>query len=502
MSTSPWEAAPLGEVPDDFESAEWGDPKPLSEQQCDVPAFDPALLPKALRDWVEDIAGRQQCPIEYVAIGAMVALGAVAGRKHEIFPKRNDDWRVVPNLWGAAVGLPGDMKSPALDESKKPLERLAMQAKERHQGDLKNFEFQKLVVEQKKKAVQDEIKAAVKAGQDPGGLQKRLEECTVEPPIARRYVVNDPSVEKLGELLEENPNGLLLFRDELMGWLASLNKDGNESARAFYLEAWDGYKSFTYDRIQRGTVHIESACVSILGGIQPGPLNEYLTAAVRGGSGADGLMQRFQLLVYPNVVKVGDVRKTDRWPNGEAKNRAFAIFEQIDNSEAEGWRFSPDAQEIFYEWWENLLKRLRAGDEVPAFASHLSKYQSLMPALSLLLHMASGRGGGAVSADAAKQAIAWCELLEAHARRVYQAVIDQEDNAAHVLAKKIKAGKVKNPFTVRDIYHSHWAGIPNREVAASAIEILEEADWIRAKHIQTGGRSTVVYSINPKVARL
>jgi hypothetical protein len=51
-----------------------------------------------------------------------------------------------------------------------------------------------------------------------------------------RLVVNDSSVEKLGELLNENPNGLTLVRDELSGWLGKLSKEEFQSERAFYLE--------------------------------------------------------------------------------------------------------------------------------------------------------------------------------------------------------------------------------------------------------------------------
>ena len=42
-------------------------------------------------------------------------------------------------------------------------------------------------------------------------------------------MVNDSTVEKLGELLNENPNGLLVFRDELTGFLRQLDRDGHES---------------------------------------------------------------------------------------------------------------------------------------------------------------------------------------------------------------------------------------------------------------------------------
>jgi Protein of unknown function (DUF3987) len=70
----------------------------------------------------------------------------------------------------------------------------------------------------------------------------------------------------------DNPKGLLLFRDELSGFLHTMDRPGHETDRAFYCEAWNGTGTFTYDRIGRGTMHIRAACVSVLGGIQPGPL--------------------------------------------------------------------------------------------------------------------------------------------------------------------------------------------------------------------------------------
>jgi len=46
-----------------------------------------------------------------------LSAAAVIGRKVAIRPKRQDDWAVVPNLWGLAVGPPGLMKSLALAEA-------------------------------------------------------------------------------------------------------------------------------------------------------------------------------------------------------------------------------------------------------------------------------------------------------------------------------------------------------------------------------------------------
>jgi hypothetical protein len=151
------------------------------------------------------------------------------------------------------------------------------------------------------------------------------------PPVAKRYLVNDATVEKLGELLNHNPNGLLLFRDEVSGFLHTMDRPGHENDRAFYCEAWNGTGAYTYDRIGRGTLHIRAACISVLGGNQPGPLERYLRN-VFGGRGDDGLIQRFQLAVWPDVA--GRWQNVDRWPDAAARGRAIEVFHRLNRLEA------------------------------------------------------------------------------------------------------------------------------------------------------------------------
>jgi hypothetical protein len=97
-----------------------------------------------------------------------------------------------------------------------------------------------------------------------------------------------------------------------------MDRPGHENDRAFYCEAWNGTGAYTYDRIGRGTLHIRAACVSVLGGIQPGPLERYLRE-VFGGRGDDGLIQRFQLAVWPDVA--GRWRNVDRAQSGGTRAR-------------------------------------------------------------------------------------------------------------------------------------------------------------------------------------
>ena len=140
------------------------------------------------------------------------------------------------------------MKTPALRQPLGPLQRLEIEGKKEFDQAAQEYEAAKLVAEITRKTRESEIRAAVKNNGDALGIAKDILSAETPCPIRRRYLVNDSTVEKLGELLNENPNGLTVYRDELVGLLRNLDREGQEGARAFYLEAWDGTGRFTYDR--------------------------------------------------------------------------------------------------------------------------------------------------------------------------------------------------------------------------------------------------------------
>jgi Protein of unknown function (DUF3987) len=84
---------------------------------------------------------------------------------------------------------------------------------------------------------------------------------------------------------------VLAHRDELVSLLKTLDREEYAAARGFFLTAWNGTTPYKFDRIGRGKVHIEGACLSLIGSTQPGKLAEYVRRAVGGGSGDDGLIQ-------------------------------------------------------------------------------------------------------------------------------------------------------------------------------------------------------------------
>lgn len=496
----------------------WPVPEPLPEGLLAVPKLPEKLIPDPFRKWLCDIADRMQCPLEFPTIGAIIAIASLIGRLVFMRPKRYDDWIVAPNLWGVVIGRPGILKTPALTEAMKPLRRLEIQARERYAKALEEWEFSKLVRKAREDDLERKIKEAVKNERDPKAVLLNRETEQEEEPVAVRYIVNDSTVEKLGVILNQNPRGLMVFRDELTGWLKTLDREGHENDRAFYLESWNGTGDYTYDRISRGTLHIPAVCISLLGGIQPGPLAAYLRAAVRGEGGDDGLMQRLQLAVYPNDL--GKWKNVDRWPDTEAKNRAFTIFEQLATVDPltlgaclfEGesipcLRFASDAQDFFDSWRTDLERKVREQDH-PVLEAHLAKYRSLMPSLAEQFHLIEVVDGctpsGPVSLRSAQLAAAWCDFLEAHVRRIYQGVTQYALFAAKRLADRIRASALPSPFTLSVVLRKGWAELSTLEEVRDAAAILEDLHWLRSEQIPSGhkgGRPRFHYHINPQLPK-
>jgi Protein of unknown function (DUF3987)/NrS-1 polymerase HBD domain len=502
---------------------EWQDLRPLDALLPEVPSLPAEMMPQGLRVWSEDIAERTEVPLEYVAIPALVAASSVCGRQIGIAPKRRDDWVVIPNLWGIVIGRPGLLKTPSMVQAMKPLDMLAATEHDRYEAAVRDAEGREISLKAQIDGLKDAIKRAAKDGKEGevDGLQSRVNGLLAElvelTPRLRRYKTNDVTIQKLGELLRDNPNGLLMYRDEISGWLGSMEQDGREGDRAFFLETWNGDGTYEFDRVGRGLIRVKHLCLSVLGSIQPGRIQPYVHAASEGGAGDDGLLQRFQLMVWPDSL--GKFLDIDRWPNSEARTRAYGIFDALGhlNPTALGahplsdydpqpvMRFEPEAQELFSEWRVEWEQRLRSGAiEAPALEAHLAKYRSLAPSLALLFHLidcVDGRGGAQVTASATKMALDWCGFLEQHAQKVYAGVVRKNLQAAHALADKIKKGMILSGSVPREIYRNHWAMLSTPEDVYDGLRVLEQVGWLRLTETQTSGRPTEKIILHPTLRK-
>jgi hypothetical protein len=230
--------------------------------------------------------------------------------------------------------------------------------------------------------------------------------------------------------------------------------------------------------------------------------------ATAGGAGDDGMIQRFSLLVWPDQSP--DWKEADRYPDSLARETAWRVFDHLDQltpasvgAQTDQFetipflRFDSDALGVFREWRADLERQLRSGDLSPALESHLAKYRTLVPAVALISHLADGERGE-IAEGAVMRSLAFAEYLETHARRAYASGSEVATVAAKAILVKIRRRELQNGFTARDVHRPRWSNLSDKTQVHAGLELLVECDWLAVTERETGGRPSVVYSINPR----
>ncbi len=413
----------------------------VAESGKEVVEFNSKLLPDRVSPYVVDVVDRMnKAPISFAGTSALVVLSSAIGRRVGVRPKLYDDWTVVPNLWGMLVAPPSIKKSPIYTELLKPLMKAEMAEVEKFNEEMAIYKGELIAYDIGLKQYKDKLKK----GEEEASLPE-----APEIPTRVRYIINDATIEKVAELMVENPLGLILTLDELQGFFSNLNKAGRDGDMAFWLEAFNGNGSKNIDRIGRGSFFVPHVCASIFGTIQPDVISELIFKTNSGASGGNGLLQRFQLIA---TVLDSNFEYVDRQPNYIARDEYTSLVTDLINAdplkhgaerdkfneETIFYRFSKGANAVFKAWTTNLHKKINDESEHnPAFASHLGKFDGLFTSLALILFY-SDRVSGVTTEDTipeeyAVKAEELCAFYESQARSLYdmERIKEQKRDVLH-----------------------------------------------------------------------
>jgi len=483
------------------------EPKPLDQTLRPVEKIDPECLPSVLRNWLLPAAKVIGCPIDFLALSAIAIVGSLIGPRVRIKPIQNSNWFVVPNVYAGIVGLPSTKKSPALDEARKPLLRLQADAREAYSAARVDYEFEEKFFEKDSKETLSKSRSAAEYKSKRGLLSKPVK------PILRRYETNDATSQKVIQLLAENQNGFILIRDELTGWLKSLDAEYDQSARSFYLELWKGGITYDHSRVSENReVILTSGTLSIIGGIQPSRLLYYISEAYSYDN-ADGFPQRF-LFAYPDKhISAGKATQSDCEQLERGLEASCRVFKCLAEKQFKGIalsdsgdsffpvKFDTEAQRLFDAWKDEIdaeAVRLESEDEV--FASFLNKLPKNCAAIALIFHCVENTDSqefpDRISSETIANALDYIEVLTTHARRVFALGENRIFASAQMVLGRIRTGKLQNGFTAREVKRKGWSGLNNTEIIQEVLSLL--VDYRYLKTIETdSGRPTSRYYINP-----
>jgi len=100
-------------------------------------------------------------------------------------------------------------------------------------------------------------------------------ECPSEPNPPKRVIVSDITIESVGQRLNENPFGLLLYNDELETFFGNMQRYNNGKDLPHWLSIHNGQPLYI-DRKGQNPIRIAHPSIAIVGGIQPVILKDRL----------------------------------------------------------------------------------------------------------------------------------------------------------------------------------------------------------------------------------
>lgn len=239
---------------------------------------------------------------------------------------------------------------------------------------------------------------------------------------------------------------------------------------------------------------IQRLLLSIFGGIQPAKLKRFLNEA-RTGYQDDGLLQRFQGVVYPdkNIKKL-----EDRPSSSFLVNEITQLFYNLDNLPSEALlTFDDTAQQIFDEWRDETAKIASLmGHPLEA---HLIKSYEFIASLSVYLYLAENNGkltpDQKITPKQILSAIKLGSYFFSHAKRMYGLVYKDNLPARSLsekLAKLTGVSSNKNEhydhsaklyfFTRSQIRSKDWTDLTTKEERREAIKVLIEQGHISKTH--------------------
>ena len=447
----------------------------------EVPPFPVDALPESCRRFVREAAVSLGCSPDLVAVPLLGLLSAAVGNSRQVELKRG--WKESAALFVVVVAEPGDKKTPAQKAALAPLWQAQKRLKREHQEEYE-------VYEEELRYWEAESKAATKEGEPAPSKPKE--------PVLKSVVVDDVTVERLADILDENPRGVTSAQDELSGWVLSMNqyKAGGKGAdRQFWLRVWSNATVKVDRKSRKVPAIISEPWVSVVGSIQPEILPELNTGR------NDGMTDRF-LYSYPEPQHS---RHTDEEVSAAAESAVQELYERLMGlkmPESDGEPFpgtvpmTKDAWELFKEIAGELSEEAHALTFPRRLRSAWSKLEAYLARLSLVLALSrvvEGNEREQVEPPDVFAASVLVGYFKAHARRVSAKVhgADPMDSLAVALSEFLEEHDGKWKGTATELFEVlsergvvGLPGSPGKLVA----KVLAIAGRLKAVQVEKGWR--------------
>jgi hypothetical protein len=247
------------------EAHSWEEPdiSLLDDRRGDLPKFPLYVFSERLQQVIKRNAKGAGVTPAHVAVPLIGITSGIIGFARRVMA--TGSWLQPMTCWTVLVGYSGTGKTPGLNVTKRALREIERRGKENETKRQCEHETKKA----KAKAFYDKWRREVEEAVENGTPAPQMPPEAADPGkyVPVRLAVADGTVERLAELLQARPHGIVLLRDELSALFLNMSRYSGGQDDEFWLEAWNG-DHYNVERMNR-TLAIDHLLISMVGGMQP-----------------------------------------------------------------------------------------------------------------------------------------------------------------------------------------------------------------------------------------
>lgn len=426
-----------------------------------LPSYPVHVLPEPVLTYVREASAAVGCPPEMVALPLLTNAAAAIGNGRFIELKVGF-WQRA-SLWTAVVAAPGTAKTPAAEVANRPLVALQREAAERFAQAYQLYEAE---------MAEWEATPRKERGVKP------------QPPAFEHLLTTDATIESLSGIAAAS-RGVVLQRDELVGWVTSFDAYRKGGERQAHLSMWAG-APLKVDRKSAPPLFVEHPVVCVAGGVQP----DMLAALADEAGRRDGFLERFLWSVPETRPAVWSEAEIPASVRGEM----LAVFRALRTSPPPGEpvRLSGEAREVWRDWYDENARLTAMSDGM--MAGIAAKLSNQVARLALVLHCIDDPHGrsATMSAETMAAAIELAEYHRAHAHRALSLIADVGALAAPLMVRvrRVLDGAGESGITRSELHRKLGGHTPMAEVVDVLADLENRglAHCERVEHGERGGR--------------
>jgi hypothetical protein len=456
--------------------AEASEPSIATPPSILVLPFPVEVFPKAIATLITQGAAALPCPPDLIGVPLLAVLGTAIGTSYEVEIK--EGWTEGPRIYSGVIALPGDKKSPAEKLATRPLHRLQAGYGEDFEKEKVKHDLAMLVYEVD--LAEWRGKRRKKAdSQQPQGTQQDPPP-KPEAPTMTQLLTVDATVEALASIIHSNPRGLLMERDELTGWVLSMNqyKGGKGSDRQMWLSFWNGASVVINRKGRPDPLVLSNPLVCVTGGLTPDCLDDLVD--VRGRE--DRFLPRI-LLAYPDPVSLtythATVTAAAQSTYEDLIKKLLALGKETPTRTAVA-TFTTPGRAALITFLNELYARCNSVD-CPVYLRHvIAKLEAYTGRLALILQLCRYVAGESRTDNIEPESVSGAAQLVryflSHAERIYPRLrTTEEDKQVESAVSWIEAhGRAT---TARAVLTYKVAGVKSASDAKTLLRRLEDRGW-------------------------